>query len=122
MAAGPFHKLVLCRRESEDLATPYLRGEAELRGEGRDGLEPVRRRGGRSKQRAELIGSQARVFGDATHRQRIDPSVALDDEACLAIRHDDVAALPGDAVAESLEDADGVALADARKPGHRAKP
>ena len=28
----------------EDLATPFLRGEAELRGEGRDGLEPVRRR------------------------------------------------------------------------------
>ena len=28
----------------EDLAAPYFRGEAELRGEGRDGLEPVRRR------------------------------------------------------------------------------
>ena len=28
----------------EDLATPYLRGEAELRGEGRDCLEQVRRR------------------------------------------------------------------------------
>ena len=28
----------------DDLATPYLRGEAELRGEGRDCLEPVRRR------------------------------------------------------------------------------
>ena len=26
------------------MATPYSRGEAELRGEGRDGLEPVRRR------------------------------------------------------------------------------
>ena len=26
------------------LATPFLRGEAELRGAGRDGLEPVRRR------------------------------------------------------------------------------
>ena len=32
------------RCQVEDLATPYLRGEAELRGEGRDGLEPVRRR------------------------------------------------------------------------------
>ena len=32
------------RREVVDLATPYLRGEAELRGEGRGGLEPVRRR------------------------------------------------------------------------------
>ena len=31
-------------RQIEDLATPFLRGEAELRGEGRDGLEPVRRR------------------------------------------------------------------------------
>ena len=29
---------------SEDLAPPYLRGEAEFRGEGRDCLEPVRRR------------------------------------------------------------------------------
>ena len=28
----------------EDLATPYLRGKAELRGEGRDCVEPVRRR------------------------------------------------------------------------------
>ena len=27
-----------------DLATPFLRGEAELRGEDRDCLEPVRRR------------------------------------------------------------------------------
>ena len=92
----------------EDLATPYLRGEAELRGEGRD----LRRRGGRSKQRAELIGSQARVFGDATHCHRIDRSVARDDEACLTIRHDNVAALPGDAVAESLEDADGGPFSD----------
>ena len=32
------------RRQVEDLATPYLRGEAELRGAGRDCLEPVRRR------------------------------------------------------------------------------
>ena len=32
------------RCQVEDLATPYLRGEAELRGEGRDCLEPVRRR------------------------------------------------------------------------------
>ena len=28
----------------EDLATPFLRVEAELRGEGRDCMEPVRRR------------------------------------------------------------------------------
>ena len=109
------------RSQVEDLATPSLRGEAELRGEGRDCLEPVRRRGGRSKQRAELIGGEARVFGDATHRQRVDRMVARDDETGLAVRHDDVAALPGDAVAESLEDADGVALADAREPGHRAR-
>ena len=91
----------------KDLATPYLRGETELCGEGRDSLEPVRQCGCRSKQRAELIGSQARVFGDANHCHRIDRSVARDDEACLTIRHDNVAALPGDAVAESLEDADG---------------
>ena len=109
------------RCQVEDLATPYLRGEVELRGEGRDCLEPVRRRGCRSKQCAELIGSQARVVGDTTHRHRIDRSVVRDDEACLAVRHDDVAALPGDAVAESLEDADGVALADAREPGPRAR-
>ena len=63
-----------------------------------------------------------RVFGDAAHRHRIDRGVARDDEAGLTIRHDDVAALPGDAVAESLEDADGVALADARELGPRAKP
>ena len=30
--------------QSEDMATPYWRGKAELRGEGRDCLEPVRRR------------------------------------------------------------------------------
>ena len=34
----------LSTSQVEDLATPYLRGEAELRGEGRDDLEPVRRR------------------------------------------------------------------------------
>ena len=32
------------RGQVEDLATPFLRGEAELRGEGRDCLESVRRR------------------------------------------------------------------------------
>ena len=36
------HSNFVC--QVEDLATPYLRGEAELRGEGRDCLEPVRRR------------------------------------------------------------------------------
>ena len=39
-AARVFHP----RCQVDDLATPYLRGEAELRGAGRDGLEPVRRR------------------------------------------------------------------------------
>ena len=32
------------RCQVKRLATPYLRGEAELRGDGRDCLEPVRRR------------------------------------------------------------------------------
>ena len=32
------------RCQVKDLATPFLRGEAELRGEGRDCREPVRRR------------------------------------------------------------------------------
>ena len=32
------------RWQVEDLATPFLRGDAELRGEGWDCLEPVRRR------------------------------------------------------------------------------
>ena len=75
-----------------------------------------------SEQRAELIGSQARVFGDATHRHRIDRIVARNDKAGLAVRHHDVAALPGDPVAQPPEDADGVALADAREPGYRARP
>ena len=84
-------------------------------------MEQVRRRGSASEQRPELVGGEASV-GDGTHRQRVDRIVARDDEACPAVRHHDVAALPGDAVAESLEDADGVALADAREFRHRATP
>jgi hypothetical protein len=38
-AASPFN-----RCQVEDLAVPFLRGEAELRGEARDGLDPVRQR------------------------------------------------------------------------------
>ena len=43
--------------------------------------------------------------------------MARDDEACLTIRHDNVAALPGDAVAESLEDADGGPFSDGGDSG-----
>ena len=68
----------------------------------------MRRRGYGSEERAELIGSEPRVFGNATHGHRVDRIVARDDEAGLPIRHHDVAALPGEAVAESLEDTDGV--------------
>ena len=68
-----------------------------------------------SEQRAELIGSEPRVFGNATHGRRVDRIVARDNEAGLA-------ALPGDPVAQPPEDADGVALADAREPGQRARP
>ena len=109
--------------------------KAELHGEGRDCLEPVRRRVNPTtppramhkslsglKQLAKLIWRETGVFGDAAHRHCIDRMVARDDEAGLAIRHHDVTALPRDAVAETLEDADGVALADARELGHRARP
>ena len=106
----------------EDLATPFLRGETELRGEGRDCLEPVRRHGYNSEQLAKLIRRETGVFGDATHRHCVDRMVAREDEAGLAVRHHDVTTLPGDAVAEPLEDPDGVALADARELGQRARP
>ena len=45
------------RCQVEDLATPFLRGEAEFRGEGRDCLEPVRRRVNASRLVRSRIGA-----------------------------------------------------------------
>ena len=92
-----------------DLATPFLRGEAKLHGEGRDCLEPVRRRL-HSEQLTKLIRRETGVFGDATHRHCVDRIVARDDEAGLAVRHDDVPALPGDASRWLMPGSFGIAL------------
>ena len=46
--------------------------------------------------------------------------MAGNDEPLFAVGHHDMPALPGDVVAELFKNADGVALADARKFRHRS--
>ena len=47
--------MIFPRCQIEDLATQFLRWEAELRGEGRDCLKPVRRSGSNSSMASAYI-------------------------------------------------------------------
>jgi len=65
-----------------------------------------------------LVWRQTGVFGDSAHGDRVNRVVSWDDKARLAVRHDNVATLSGDAKAEFLKNADGVLMANARDFGH----
>ena len=56
-----------------------------------------------SQQPPKFIRRQAGGFGDAAHGDGVDGIVAWNHEAGFAIAHDDMAAFPGDVVAEFFE-------------------
>ena len=69
---------------------------------------------------SERLRSQAGGFGDTTHRDCVDRIISGNNQACLAVRHDDVAALAGDVKAEFLKNAHGILLADSGNFRHSA--
>ena len=72
----------------------------------------------KSEQRAKLIGREAGVAGNGTHRHRIDRGVTGNDETNLTVAHYDVSALANNALAHFLKHPDRVVLADSRDARH----
>jgi hypothetical protein len=69
---------------AEDLATPFLRWEAELRGKGRDCLEPVRRRvNPASGSRRSLAEARRAAYSRAMSFEAIQQEIATWDAGSL---------------------------------------
>jgi len=67
---------------------------------------------------AELLGGQARIPSDPTHRDCLDRIVPRNGHLPGAVTHDDVLALPDDLEARFPQGADGILVVDAGNARH----